>query len=620
MSHQPGAHAQGPIDAFLAELHADLTGITEGAPATYIPELAKADPALFGIAIATVDGGFHVAGDADVPFTIQSISKAFVYGHVLEQHGRAAVLRKVGVEPSGDSFNSIAFDTTHHRPFNPMVNAGAIAAAELIAGKDPTARRAALDTLMARFAGRPLPLDEATYLSEKATGSRNRAIAWLMLSQGMIERDPEEVLDLYFRQCSLSVTARDLAMMGATLANDGIHPVSGERALAADYVPDVLTVMNSCGMYNYAGQWAYEIGLPAKSGVSGAILAVIPGQAGIAIFSPPIDANGNSVRGVQACRRIADAFGLHLFRTHPDPRHVIRAEFDGRKIRSKRARTLRELEVLAREGGRIRVLDVQDALFFGSTDRLLRRAALLAREADWLILDVRRVASADAAASALLTRFHETMRASGDHVLLAHLLPDGPLAGLHAHLVAALGDPDATLFSTRDRALEFCEDALVAEALGGSGQSVPTFDRFELFRGISPAGLARLRAIAITVDVAAGDAFVRGGSIGDAFFVLASGSASICSTIGEGDGARPLRLSTIGPGTGFGERALIDGGPRLADIIADEDSTAFAFPVDQVRALGQADPAVLIALLGNMAGEMAERLDVANTEIRALEG
>ncbi|MDB5725921.1 MAG: hypothetical protein JWQ16_2675, partial [Novosphingobium sp.] len=329
---------------------------------------------------------------------------------------------------------------------------------------------------------------------------------------------------------------------------------------------------------------------------------------------------GNSVRGVHACRRIAEAFGLHLFRTHPDPRHVIRAEFDGSEVRSKRARPLRELEVLAREGGRIRVMDAQDALFFGSTDRLLRRAADLAREADWLILDVRRVSSADAAASALLTRFHETMRAQCDHVLFAHLLPDGPLAGLHAHLAAALGDISETVFTTRDRALEYCEDALIAGALPDPGASVPMFDRFELFRGIDAAGIARLRAIALQVDVAAGEAFVREGSGGDAFFVLASGSASICSTIGTGDAARPLRLSTISPGTGFGERALIDGGPRLADVIADEDSTAFAFPVDQVRALAASDPGVLIALLGNMAGELAERLDVANTEIRALEG
>ena len=269
MTQQAAGRGRGPIDVFLAELHASLADLTEESRPSYIPELAKADPALFGIAIATVDGGFHVAGDADVGFTIQSISKAFVYAHALERHGREAVLRKVGVEPSGDSFNSIAFDTAHRRPFNPMVNAGAIATAELIEGADPAARRAALDALMARFAGHALPLDEATYLSEKATGSRNRAIAWLMLSNGMIERDPEEVLDLYFRQCSLQVTARDLATMGATLANDGINPTTGERAVAADYVPDVLTVMNSCGMYNYAGQWAYEIGLPAKSGVSG---------------------------------------------------------------------------------------------------------------------------------------------------------------------------------------------------------------------------------------------------------------------------------------------------------------------------------------------------------------
>ena len=230
-----------------------------------------------------MDGTLYTAGDAAKRFTIQSISKAFVYGHALDRLGREAVLKHVGVEPTGESFNSISLDQVHNRPFNPMVNAGAIATAELIEGKDPTERQQALSALMARYAGRVLELDEAVYLSEKATGHRNRAIAFMMLNSGMIKRDPEEVLDLYFRQCSLLVDTRDLALMAATIANDGINPRTGVRALARTHVPDVLTVMNMCGMYNYAGQWSYEIGLPAKSGVSGAIILIIPGQAGIAI-------------------------------------------------------------------------------------------------------------------------------------------------------------------------------------------------------------------------------------------------------------------------------------------------------------------------------------------------
>lgn len=603
----------GPIQRFLDDLHGEILGITDGTPASYIPELAKADPNLCAIAIATVDGAVHASGDWNHPFTIQSISKAFVYGHALETHGRDRVLAKVGVEPSGDSFNSIALDTVHHRPFNPMVNSGAIATAELIEGDDAEGRQRTLHGLFARFAGRDLALDEATYLSESATGNRNRAIAWMMLSAGMITREPEEVLDLYFRQCSLSVTARDLAIMGAALANDGVNPVTGQRALDAEYVPDVLTVMNSCGMYNYAGQWAYEVGIPAKSGVSGAILAVIPGQAGIAIFSPPLDANGNSVRGIAACRRIADAFGLHLFRTHPDPRGVIRYELDGGRIRSKRSRTLRELEVLFRSGRRIRVIEVQDALFFGSVERLLRRAEGLAREADYLILDVRRVSSADEAARGLLAAFCATAREQGDTVLFAHLDPAGPLAGLHASL-----DP-GLIFPTRDAALEYCEDRLIVEALRVPERHCLPFEEFELFRGLAADDVARLRAIAEPLAADAGTILAREGEEAERFFVLETGTASIVTTIGGPNGLRPLRLSGIGPGMVFGERALIDGGPRSADVIADEPVTAFAFPIARVRTLAEERPAILIGLLANMAGELAERLQVANGEIRALE-
>lgn len=606
-----------PIAAYLADLHAHVRTITDGKPASYIPELTKADPELCGIAIATIDGAVHGAGDWRHAFTIQSISKAFVYGHALEVHGRDAVLKKVGVEPTGESFNSIVLDQEHHRPFNPMVNAGAIATAELIEGADPAARRAALMALMAAFAGRPIDLDAATYLSEKETGHRNRAIAWMMLSAGMIEREPEEVLDLYFRQCSLAVTCGDLAVMGATLANDGVNPLTGMRALAEEYVPDVLTVMNSCGMYNYAGQWAYEIGLPAKSGVSGAILAIIPGQGAIAVFSPPIDPRGNSVRGVAACRRIASDFGLHLFRTHPDPRSVIRHEFDGGQVRSKRSRTLRELEMLFRAGRRIRVIEAQDALFFGSTEKLLRRAAALAGEADYLILDVRHVVSADVAACKLLIRFVEMAREHGDRVLFAHLAPDGPLAALHARLGEALDDLSDTAFPTRDAALQWCEDRLIAEALPRPEEHESAFEDFEIFRGLAPEAIALLRETAEPVRYAAGERITREGEQGTRFYVLARGTASIVSTLRSATGMRPLRLGSLGPGMCFGERALIDGGARSADVIADEPVACFAFPVEKVRALGSAHPQILITLLGNMAGDLAERLQVANAEIRA---
>ena len=275
--------ALAPVEDYLAELHARAATLSGGKPADYIPELGKVDPSLFGIAIATVDGQTYAVGDAEVPFTIQSVSKPFMYGYALQHYGRLAVLEQVGVEPTGEAFNSIVLDEVANRPFNPMVNAGAIAVAEMMQGDTQAERVANMMALFSDLAGRKLEIDEQVFNSELATGHRNRAIAYMMLNTAMITRDPNEVLDLYFRQCSVKVTCRDLAIMAATLANDGKNPLTGKAVFDAQYVRDMLTVMNSCGMYDYAGEWAYEVGMPAKSGVSGCIIAVIPGQIGICV-------------------------------------------------------------------------------------------------------------------------------------------------------------------------------------------------------------------------------------------------------------------------------------------------------------------------------------------------
>jgi glutaminase len=235
----------------------------------------------------------------------------------LTDYGRDYTLGKIGVEPSGDAFNSIVLEERTKRPYNPMVNAGAIAAASLVKGAGPAERLNHVLSMFQRYIGHPVEVDMAVFTSERATGHRNRAIAHLMLNFGMIDERLEEGLDLYFKQCSILVTARDLAMIGATLANAGVHPVSGERALEVEYVRDVLSLMYTCGMYDFAGEWAYRVGLPAKSGVGGGILAVVPGQAGIGVFSPLLDERGNSVRGIRVCEELAERFGLHIFDCRP---------------------------------------------------------------------------------------------------------------------------------------------------------------------------------------------------------------------------------------------------------------------------------------------------------------
>lgn len=304
---------RSPLLSVLQDLHIKYQQLQEGKLANYIPELAKVNPDLFSICVMTTDGQVFAVGDCQHLFTIQSISKVFVYGMALEEHGREFVLTKVGVEPTGDAFNSIVLDEISKRPYNPMVNAGAIAITSLIKGSGPTERLNRMLEMFRRYIGHDIFIDISVFMSERTTGHRNRAMAHLMLNFGMIDQKIEEVLDLYFQQCSLMVNCQDLAVMAATLANNGINPVTGEQAVKSDYVRDILSVMYTCGMYNFAGEWAYKVGLPAKSGVSGGLIVVVPNKMGIAVFSPLLDERGNSVRGVKVCEELSQKYCLHIF-------------------------------------------------------------------------------------------------------------------------------------------------------------------------------------------------------------------------------------------------------------------------------------------------------------------
>ena len=287
--------------------------VNEGEVASYIPELGKADPDDFGIAVATVDGQIFSVGDWATEFTIQSICKPFAFQLALEEFGRGETLVRVGVEPSGDAFNSIELDPKTMRPFNPMVNAGAIAVASLIKKDSAATGVRMFIEKMQLAAGRELTIDRAVLASETTTGNRNRAIAYLMLNFGIIDNDVNHTLQQYFSQCSLLVNCRDLAIMAATLANMGTNPVTREPVFDFQYIKDVLAVMFTCGLYDHAGEWAYRVGLPAKSGVGGGLLAVVNRQLGIGVYSPRLDSKGNSVRGIMVCRELADRLGLHAF-------------------------------------------------------------------------------------------------------------------------------------------------------------------------------------------------------------------------------------------------------------------------------------------------------------------
>jgi glutaminase len=315
--------AASPFRNYLKDLHSRYKGVDEGKVADYIPELAKANPNWFGIAVTTVSGTSFEVGDTQQQFTIQSVSKPFMFGLALEDRGRDFAQTRVGVEPTGDAFNSIIrLEEKSGRPYNPMINAGAIATAGMVHGAHLTERLNRMLDMFRRYSGRKLDVDMAVYTSERSTGHRNRALAHLMLNFNMVDSNIDDTLDLYFQQCSVLVNAHDLAVMGATLANGGVNPTTGERAILPEYVQDVLSVMYSCGMYDYAGEWLYTVGFPAKSGVGGGVVAVVPHTMGIAVFSPPLDQRGNSVRALRVCEAMSRELGLHMLSHSPDRKQL----------------------------------------------------------------------------------------------------------------------------------------------------------------------------------------------------------------------------------------------------------------------------------------------------------
>ena len=309
----PGASDSHELQRTIDSLHSRYKPLSDGDVASYIPELTKANPDDFGICIATAEGAVFETGDCDRAFTIQSISKPFTFGMAIEAYGTETVARYVGVEPSGDAFNSIELQSGSNRPHNPMINAGAITVSALLHAKYGDE---AFDVILERFsasAGRQLTIDPDVFESERRTGHRNRAIAHLLLNFGLMHDAAEQALDVYFKQCSILVTCRDLAMMGATLANMGKHPITGAQAYEIPSVRSMLSIMFTCGMYDYSGEWAYRVGVPAKSGVGGGVIAVVNRQLGIATYSPRLDKHGNSARGIEVCVELASRFGLHAF-------------------------------------------------------------------------------------------------------------------------------------------------------------------------------------------------------------------------------------------------------------------------------------------------------------------
>ncbi|MFF6638674.1 glutaminase [Streptomyces althioticus] len=400
------------IPDYLAEALGDVASDASGETAGYIPELATADPDRLGAAFAMVDGEVYGAGDIDTSFTIQSISKPFVHALALADRGFDSVLAKVGVEPSGEAFNEISLEGGTGRPLNPMINAGAITVHSLAGAEDlrPAERVERVTDGLSSFAGRRLEMDEAVHASEMEHAHRNLAIAYMLGSHGVLTGDVRAVVDGYVRQCSLLVTARDLAVMAATLANRGVNPLTGERVVPERVVRQVLSVMYSCGMYDAAGDWATQVGIPAKSGVAGGLIGALPGQIGIATFSPRLDRHGNSVRGVSLFERFSSDMGLHVMEVPAAARAALRAN-----------------DVLGSGPDALRVLQLQGGIRFAGAERVVREVVETAHLDVRVALDLTRVHSMDDVARRVLLEAVRRLTLDGHEVYLVDpeaVMPD----------------------------------------------------------------------------------------------------------------------------------------------------------------------------------------------------
>ncbi|UKJ07212.1 glutaminase A [Solitalea lacus] len=286
-----------------------------GKNADYIPYLAKVDPNLYGITVVTAEGKVYELGDTNFEFGIESISKVFVLCLAMQSHTPEDIMQKIGVNATGFPFNSVtSIELQGKKAVNPLVNAGAMATTSLVKAENGAAKWKKINDYFNKLAGREIKVIDELYQSEAETNQHNQAIAILLQSYNAIYDNPLESCDIYTKQCSFGTTAKDLAMMAATLANNGIQPISKERLIETDHIPKVLAVMATNGLYETSGEWLYSIGLPAKSGVGGGIIAVAPGKMGIAVFAPPLDEAGNSVKAIKTIRYLSDKLQLNLFK------------------------------------------------------------------------------------------------------------------------------------------------------------------------------------------------------------------------------------------------------------------------------------------------------------------
>ena len=590
------------VDKILGELYYEFREKQiDGSLANYIPELAKVNPRNFGMVLTTVDGHQYSYGDVDVQFTIQSVSKPFVYGMAIQEYGVDKVLEKISVEPSGDAFNSISLYPDSGKPFNPMINAGAITATSMLWNIYGPSTFAHILQTLSDYAGTSLCIDEAVYSSESETGHRNRAIGYLLRNFNILDSEVDAPLDIYFKQCSINVNCRQLSIMGATLACNGTNPISGKKVLRSKYIPNVLSVMATCGMYDYSGEWIYNVGLPAKSGVGGGLVAVLPGQLSISVYSPLLDGKGNSVLGVEICKRIAESFSLHLYKTPRQIRQVVRRQLTLSTARSKYKRDVVAEQLLEEFGGDVHIMELQGELYFSTSELFMRS---ISNACKTLVLSLQKCITMDDGALRLLGKLHEAFQQSGRALFITNYM--------HLDLLSALQRKNLSFlkFETLDEALVQLETCVLKS--NGYEQKLEPIQLVDqqLLKELTQQELCELTKHLLYKKYTKGKTIIRKGSASQSLFFLESGQVSIQDTADD----REFTLAIINAGNSFGEMALLDKQPRSANVKALTDITCFIMSFDILDNIENL-AGIKLKMLANLGASLSSRLRTANKEL-----
>jgi glutaminase len=534
-----------PIEKYLKRVHAEISELRDGQPYSVTSKGRSIDPEDFGICLATVDGYVYEVGTTSKEFSMQSLSKPFSYGLALTEHGLDAVDAKVDVEPSGDSFTEISLAPETGRPANAMINAGALAVASLIKGSGGKTAINRIVDFYSGFTDRQLTSNKGVYNAERRNSDHNHALAFLMSSFGLLESLPTTALETYLRQCAVQITCRDLSLMAATLANSGTNPVTGHEALGVEAVERVLSVMMTSGMYDNAGDWVASVGMPAKSGVGGGTLAVLPGQAGLAVFSPPLDAHGTSVRGEATCRRMSADMEMHFVRSARAGRSAIRAIHSIAHVPSAVRRTDEAATILRDLGDRGIVIELTGDLLFAGTESMIRELSNLDDDVEFIVLDARRVDEVSRMSHTMLANLEQQLRHT--HRELLFVDPEDRLA-------TAVSATEASIFVTRSTAIAHCEDQLLQRY--SPELSTPSRVAVSEAPALSslPAGEAEeLEWYMETRYYQDGEVVRRVGQRFDGVYFIVSGR--ITTTARDAEGNR-VGLGTLSAGMTFGELAL----------------------------------------------------------------